>query len=392
MTERCRNCGAELFAGQQFCRQCGARTSQLTHEDVATRILPGQAPAATEPLGGGHKTDPGFGARATGAAYQPPQQVVPLASAPPVAPARRGLGAGWVALLAVVVVLGLTTVCLGIFFALRAAQSGTTARRIVVNPPRPPAVPHPPAVPEPPEPGAAGEFDTLDEENADVSDDKTVITKTYPLAPGAGQFELSNLNGDIKVEGWDEDQAEVKVIKHGGDPEERAAAEIKVQHAPDRLELRTSPGGGVEDVTYEVRLPRRLAHVRLSATNGNVKLSGVHGQIEVTAQNGNLKLEDVSGAVTTKTVSGNTKIVLADAGEGAPQSFNAVSGNVEIELGEEANVEVQADTVGGQIILADSLGLKVEKRLVGQHAAGPIGRGGPPLAVRTVSGNIKIKK
>jgi hypothetical protein len=394
MTQRCKNCGAELFAGQQFCRRCGAHTGLLAHDEVATRILPGQAPTGTEPLGGERNTDAGFGPRPTGAAYQPPQQVVPLQSAPPAATPRRRFGFGLLALLTFVVLLGVATIGLGLYFSHR-AQPGTTARKIIINPPRPPAIPAPPgvpAVPGVPDAEEAGDFETLDEDGADVSDDKTVITKTFPLKADAGQFELYNVNGDIKIEGWDEPQAEVKVTKRGGDPDEREATEIKVQQTGNRLELRTQPGGGVEDVTYEVHLPRRLTHVRLSATNGDVKLSGLHGHIEITTQRGDVKLEDISGAVTTKTVTGNTKVVLADATADAPQTFNAVSGNVEIQLGAESNVALQADTTGGEITVSDALGLKVEKHLVGQHVAGPIGRGGPPLAIRTVNGNIKIKK
>ena len=40
MAEACSNCGAELFAGQQFCRQCGAPTLKFSTGDVPTQILP----------------------------------------------------------------------------------------------------------------------------------------------------------------------------------------------------------------------------------------------------------------------------------------------------------------------------------------------------------------
>ena len=50
MTERCNNCGTELFAGQQFCRVCGAPTRQFSTAEIPTQILPGgQAPPAPQP-------------------------------------------------------------------------------------------------------------------------------------------------------------------------------------------------------------------------------------------------------------------------------------------------------------------------------------------------------
>src|SRR5437588_488179 len=62
MSERCSKCGAELFAGQQFCRRCGAAVKGAGG-DAPTQILPqgaqGGAGAAvgTSPFGGGAATD-----------------------------------------------------------------------------------------------------------------------------------------------------------------------------------------------------------------------------------------------------------------------------------------------------------------------------------------------
>ena len=39
MAERCSNCGAELFAGQQFCRRCGAAVGRA-QEDAPTQLFP----------------------------------------------------------------------------------------------------------------------------------------------------------------------------------------------------------------------------------------------------------------------------------------------------------------------------------------------------------------
>src|SRR5437764_14899485 len=110
MSERCKNCGAELFAGQQFCRQCGARTGLLTQDDAATQMLPPQqpqqqtnAPASTVPLAGERGTGPNFYARPT-AAYGP-QQVTPLAHAEPPA-RRRGGSPGWALAVALICALG----------------------------------------------------------------------------------------------------------------------------------------------------------------------------------------------------------------------------------------------------------------------------------------------
>ncbi len=396
MTQRCRNCGAELFAGQQFCRQCGARTGLLSHDDVATQILPDQPsgraaapPTATAPPGGERRTtDPNFGPLPTGPAYQPPQQVAPLgAHAPANIPAPRGRGGKlmWLVLVALLVVFGGAVVTGALLLAKRA--NSISVGKVKITPPKPPVVPHPPGVP-----GAADEedSDTMDEDGADVSDSRTIITKTYALTPEEGAFEVKNLNGDITVEGWDEAQAEVKVIKRGGSPEDRENVEIKVERDGNHLGLQT--GGGEGQVTYEIKLPHRLQHVGLSTLNGNVKIAGVHSGLEVTAQNGNLKLEDVGGAISAKTLHGNMKVVLAADGHDAEQVFTVLNGNIGVELQGDINATVKLEATTGSIDMDDALGLSVVKQMVGQRAAGQLGQGGPPLVIKTLSGNIKLKK
>src|SRR5436305_10930412 len=71
MVEHCSNCGAELFAGQQFCRRCGAAVGRAL-EDAPTQLFPqgASSPGATNsgatnsgpvvgtsPLGGGARTE-----------------------------------------------------------------------------------------------------------------------------------------------------------------------------------------------------------------------------------------------------------------------------------------------------------------------------------------------
>src|SRR5437764_1854073 len=95
MSERCSKCGAELFAGQQFCRRCGAAVKGAGG-DAPTQILPqgaqgGGAGAAvgTSPFGGGAGTEavgprPSDGYRTGAAGFQPTSPLVgqPFGSRP----------------------------------------------------------------------------------------------------------------------------------------------------------------------------------------------------------------------------------------------------------------------------------------------------------------------
>ncbi len=298
---------------------------------------------------------------------------------------RRGGSFIWILLGLFFVVIG-GVITTGVILYQQTRHTSVT-RKVIVAPPVPPIPPVPPMPPN----AADNSTDMLDETGAEVSSDKTVITKTFPLALEEGTFEVKNFNGDITIEGWDEPQAEVKVTKRGGTPGTRAGMRIKLEHEGDHLALSTASGVAGQ-ITYEVKLPRRLAHIGLNTLNGNVKLTGVQGGLEINTQNGNIRLEDVAGEISTKTMHGNTKVVLADEGHDAEQVFNSLNGNIEVELPDDINANLKAEATTGAIEVDDALGLTVTKQIVGQRAAGQLGHGGPALVVKTLSGNIKLKQ
>ncbi|MCA1564617.1 MAG: DUF4097 family beta strand repeat-containing protein [Acidobacteria bacterium] len=398
MAERCNSCGAELFTGQQFCRACGTPTRQFSSEELPTQMLPpggrepqqqqqqptAQTPLATSPLPGRDTSDPVYGA-ADYSRYQPPaapQRVTAPVVAPPAPPARRRSHAWLYAALGLLLFFAGASVVAGLFFMNRQAQRITkTVMRPNVKMPMPPMPP-----PHPMDTGAAG---------TEISGEQSVITKTYPLAKG-GSFALRNFSGDITVEGWDEQQAEVKIIKSGGGDAKRAAVHVVQEEGANRLAFNSMPektgGGGAREVRYVVKLPRNLRELEIVSINSNVELSGVHSaSISINVQRGNIELDDVSGTVNSRTTKGNTTVVLAESAKGAPQVFNGIHGNIELELSPGTNAELKAETVDGDIEIDEDLQIKVEQRVMGQQAVGRVGAGGQPIVVKVVSGNIKIK-
>jgi hypothetical protein len=409
MAERCGSCGAELFEGQQFCRACGTPTRQFSSEELPTQLLPHQqqpgqaqpspsnAPLSTAPLSGGRSTsDPIYGAGYQ--PYQSPAAAVAQTPQRPTSPVGGGAmpplrrrSRGWLyAVLALLIFCGGASLVAGLFIANRTQRAVRVPRPKVVVPPMPQHAPHPPPMPHM---GMGDEGTLLENEGAEVSGEQTTITKSYPLAKD-GSFALRNISGDITLEGWDEQAAEVTIIKRGGSEAERDALRIMREQSADRLVFNTMPEkrGGVEEVRYVVKLPRNLRGVEIISNNSNVALADVKASsLSIQVQRGNITLEDVSGTVNSQTMKGNTKVVLGDTVRGAPQVFNAISGNIELELAPDANAELKAESINGSIEVDEEFGIKVEKRMVGQQAVGRIGKGGQPVVVKTVSGNIRIK-
>jgi hypothetical protein len=403
MNERCDNCGTELFAGQQFCRRCGAPTRGLSDGETPTQILPGaqgqpphaqqqqqptaaQSHAATTPLRGG-ATDEVYRSRVEQFLRPPAAPPAPM-SAMPLEGGRRSGWRGW--LIALVCLLGF--VVAGSLFAARYAARQFARKVVVVNkggarsrgdvPPLPPM----PGVPA----AEAGDLDALDESGAQVSGGETVITKTFPLKDGA-TFSLANTAGDISVEGWDGAQAQVKITKRGGSADERAEVEIMHEASDKGLSFTTGEHpDDVEEVRYEIKLPRGVRRVEINSRESNVSLANLAAEVALNVVRGDLSLKGLTGALTARTMQGDVSVDLKNATPAAAQSLSAVSGNISLSVGG-ANAELKAETVSGGVRADDDLGLAVGKGYAGEHAAGTLGRGGESITVKTVSGNIKIK-
>jgi len=132
-------------------------------------------------------------------------------------------------------------------------------------------------------------------------------TEHVSLAPG-GTVRFDRSFGDLYVEGWDQPQVEMVLIKTfenydpPGKPAERLA-QVKFttkQPSPNEVEIGTTipsrsffrhpfGGKGPVNVRYELRVPRDT-HLVIHHGGGNILIGGVRGSIEATNREGDIVL------------------------------------------------------------------------------------------------------
>ena len=402
----CSNCSAEVFAGQRFCRSCGRPTEQHSEENVPTQMMPpaGQrSPADTAPPASPYTspvyTPPGY--------YQP---VAPMSPVPAYVPPRTRSGWGWIVAMVGIVVLSF--IIMGVVFFSRAVRPS----RETLGPPPPP--------PPPPGERQLG----LSRDGAVESSRETQLKPiTFALSANS-KFSLQNVNGDISIEGWDKSEVEVSVTMHGGSVADRRALAIIPSTDGGNLSLRTGARGDGIKVDYVVKVPRRLAGISLEAVNsdinlsevggpvavnnangnvsisgakgsvsvttksGSVDLSGITGDVSITVASGSIQLADVEGAVEARTISGDLSAAFNSVAPGKPIKIATTSGDVELDIKPELDADLRAQTISGDIEIDEAFGVEVAKQLVGRRANGRIGKGGLPLTIDTVSGDIRITK
>lgn len=214
---------------------------------------------------------------------------------------------------------------------------------------------------------------------------------------------IKNINGDIDASAADTDEAQVDATKSGPN-----ADQIRIEVVPgsDGVAIcavypgmsgncssgsrgYSNSGRNNGKVHFTVRVPK---NVRFAAdnVNGNVNADGMGREVRANSVNGNVDVSTTSWA-EAKTVNGHIKAAMGDAGWNGTLQVESVNGSIELDMPSDFSAEVNFSSVNGHI--DSDFPLNVNNSWpVGHKANGTIGKGGRELAIKTVNGNVELRK
>ncbi|HUJ30643.1 MAG TPA: DUF4097 family beta strand repeat-containing protein [Candidatus Acidoferrum sp.] len=222
--------------------------------------------------------------------------------------------------------------------------------------------------------------------------DSHIFLHTYPLSSG-GSFLLANVNGSVRVEGWERNEVEVRAVKtSASDPHDIDRVSIEVSSTPGQVAVHTRypEGPGVEvAVEYIVHVPYRVLLGSVETVNGSVVVRGVEGGGELRSVNGDVDVLDSSGRFSAKTTNGNLRLQLRQLEDGGPMNIETVNGSVVLGLPSNAGADLKILSMNGdfssELPVTSTAGTLASRTF---HAK--LGRGGSPISVRTVNGGIRL--
>ena len=215
--------------------------------------------------------------------------------------------------------------------------------------------------------------------------------------------------GDVTLEGYDGDELLIQGAGHveappalanglrpiyaGGNDNTRLGLHV-AQEAGNTIRITSAPKG---DGHYTVRVPRRTDVAFLRSTwsiSSDLTVRNLAGRLEVTLTSGDLRLLNVSGAVVVNTVSGDIKAQFTGVPD-QPCAISSVSGNVDVSLPAPAKVSLSMRSISGEIYTDFDLNLgggSGLKHVGGQTVEGRANGGGTSFSLKTVSGDIFVRK
>lgn len=226
--------------------------------------------------------------------------------------------------------------------------------------------------------------------------------QTYPLN-ATGRVSVSNVNGSITVDVWDNAQVRLEYVKTAESRERLADVEVKIDARQDYFKVETDfenlkrggerkwRNGGKLAVEYRLTVPRTAVLNEIAAVNGSINISNAANQTKASAVNGQITATNLRGAATLSTVNGSVRADFDSLQTGGSITLETVNGTAELTVPSDASATVKADTLNGQI--TNDFGLPVRKgQFVGRNLYGRIGNGDAQIRLNSVNGALSIKR
>ena len=234
--------------------------------------------------------------------------------------------------------------------------------------------------------------------------------KSYRLTAG-GQINISTVSGDVDVAGYDGDQIIVNGFKEGRDID---MVEVEDLSGANLVDIRAKYPRNCRrcdaSIRFEVKVPRSTRYVfdSISSASGNIKVTGVTGELKVNTASGDvlvsnvageikastasgeMSVREIAGTVNASTASGNVDVEIERLEGAESMKFSSASGDVNVRLPSNLDAEVYMATASGTLKTNFPLEIKDSEYGSGSRAEGRLGSGSRRLRISTASGNVSL--
>jgi hypothetical protein len=224
------------------------------------------------------------------------------------------------------------------------------------------------------------------------------IRKSFDLKPGA-LVQVQGINGRVDIQtAADAKTTEVLVRRSGENPDSLRRREMIVEQTSDGLIVRSKQNhvglwdhlfgkDPKEEVT--IKAPRQIA-LALKGINGRVNTGEIDGSLEVKGLNGRAELGATRKSADIGGINGSVSLGLIELGEDGAR-VSGINGGVELKLGTGLNADLTARGMNGSV-RSEISDVIVDREASWSHYSAHIGKGGPPIEISGVNGNVRLTR
>ena len=161
-------------------------------------------------------------------------------------------------------------------------------------------------------------------------------------------------------------------------------------------------------IDLDITVPTRTSLILHSINNGDIKVTGVTGELDVNNINGEVTLTDVSGSAVAHALNGRVLVTFRSVNAGKPMAFSSLNGDIDVTFPADLKAKVSFKSDRGEVfsdfdikmtpetsqpIIEDGRG-KSGKYVVkfDKTVRGTINGGGQEIQFTNFQGDIYIRK
>jgi len=139
--------------------------------------------------------------------------------------------------------------------------------------------------------------------------------------------------------------------------------------------------------------------------DGDIDISSITGEVELTNYNGEITAENISGSVVATTYNGEIRVTFDKITENAPMSFVTYNGDIDITFPATLKASLKMKTQQGEILTGFDVKLSstapvqksdskggTYKVTLDEWVRGDVNGGGPEFIMRNYNGDILVRK
>jgi len=260
-----------------------------------------------------------------------------------------------------------------------------------------------------------------------MAQDKVLDTYDVPLSkPGQiGKLYVDLHNGTIQVQGYAGKEVSVQLVEvsrksnkndwdfdwdnsgHGSKNSKKGLKKISSNYIDLEIEESNNTvyvkGSHNRRSDLVIKVPKSF-NLKLKAHhNGDIKVSNVIGDLEITTHHGEIVIEEVGGSVIADTHHGEIRGSMVTVTPNTPMAFSTYHGDVDISFPSSIKCDTKIKTAKGDIYTDFDLELKSVREeqtssngrrqiKIGGWMYGEIGVGGEEFLFNTHHGDVVIRK
>ena len=222
--------------------------------------------------------------------------------------------------------------------------------------------------------------------------------------------------GSITVKGTARKDVLVKYSGKNEDSEDRdrGARDGLKRISSGTLDLEVAENGNVVKVTsdswnnkmnLEIEVPSGFDLVVSTYNDGDLYISNIQGELELTNYNGEITAENISGTVVATTYNGEIKVTFDKVTEGVPMSFSTYNGDIDLTFPASLKASFKMKTQQGEILSGFDMNVTrsgpVQKKdvksgtykvTIDDWVKGDVNGGGAEFTLKNYNGDIILRK